>query len=415
EHHAGITDLLRSAGIDLDAARAGRRLIELDAAETLERLMVDDQPDTARFDAVVGTLVAELGPATRIFGEMVALLVARGNPEAALMLEGLWNTLQRKHAFALLCGYPMEQLAGDDLTGALDGACEAHTSVVPTERYAELESTDARMRQIVALQQKAASLEHALRAERAALDQAQAALRIRDEFISIASHELRTPISVLTAQAQLSLRRLERQGQLEPQRVADALRMVGSQADKLARLVSQLLDVSRLDAGKLVLEPTAVDLVRLVEQVVSTTRPLTVDHTLGLVAPATLECEIDPLRFEQVLSNLLDNAMKYSPDGGAIDVTLSHNADDIELTVRDRGLGIPEEKRAQIFERFYQAHDNGQRGMGLGLYVSRHIVELHGGDMWAEFPPDGGTRMVVRLPVSVAVPADEAPAMLASD
>jgi signal transduction histidine kinase len=142
---------------------------------------------------------------------------------------------------------------------------------------------------------------------------------------------------------------------------------------------------------------------------------LSQDHTLDLVAPATLECEIDPLRIEQVLSNLLDNAMKYSPDGGAIDVTLSRYGDDIELSVRDRGLGIPEEKRAQIFERFYQAHDNGQRGMGLGLYVSRHIVELHGGDMWAEFPADGGTRMIVRLPVSVASPVEDVPAMLASD
>jgi signal transduction histidine kinase len=194
------------------------------------------------------------------------------------------------------------------------------------------------------------------------------------------------------------LRRLQRQGQLEPQRVSDALKLVHHQADKLARLVSQLLDVSRLDAGKLTLERGDVDLAQLVDQIIATSRPLTQEHTISLVAPATLECDIDALRIEQVLSNLIDNAIKYSPDGGQIDVSLSQCDGSIELAVRDRGLGIPEEKRAQIFERFYQAHDNGQRGMGLGLYVSRHIVELHRGQMWAEFPPDGGTRMVVRLP-----------------
>jgi excisionase family DNA binding protein len=416
EHRPGIAEQLAKSGIDVAAARRDGRLVELDAAETLERLMIDERQSAARFVSVVGSLVADLGPATRIYGEMVALLVARGNPEGALILEGLWNALQRKHSFGLLCGYPMEQLAGEELAGVLDGACEAHTTVVPTETYAELASTDARMREIVALQQKAASLERALDAERAALDQAQAALRIRDEFISIASHELRTPISVLTAQAQLSLRRLERQGQLEPHRVADALQLVGSQADKLARLVGQLLDVSRLDAGKLVLEPAEVDLARLIDQVVSTTRPLTDAHTISLNAPTSLLCKLDPLRIEQVLSNLLDNAIKYSPDGGAIDVSVTSSAEWVELAVRDHGLGIPESKRAQIFECFYQAHDNGQRGMGLGLYVSRHIVELHGGEMWPEFPPDGGTRMMVRMPVAVSVARSREPAMqLASD
>src|SRR5207244_9201002 len=113
--------------------------------------------------------------------------------------------------------------------------CSEHSSVVPTESYSGLDDTDDRLREIVALQQKAASLERALFAERAARDEAEAALRTREDFLSIASHELRTPITVLGAQAQVSLRRLERTGQLEPERVAQALRTIGSQADKLAR------------------------------------------------------------------------------------------------------------------------------------------------------------------------------------
>jgi signal transduction histidine kinase len=113
--------------------------------------------------------------------------------------------------------------------------------------------------------------------------------------------------------------------------------------------------------------------------------------------------DVDALRVEQVLSNLLDNAVKLSPDGGPIDVCLTQRATfSVELSVRDHGLGIPPEKREQIFERFYQAHGHDHRsGLGLGLYISRQMVELHGGEMRAEFPPDGGSRFVVRLPLAV--------------
>jgi signal transduction histidine kinase len=106
------------------------------------------------------------------------------------------------------------------------------------------------------------------------------------------------------------------------------------------------------------------------------------------------------MRLEQVLTNLLDNAIKYSPEGTEVEVTLAPvESDMVELTVRDHGSGIPVENREQLFQRFYQAHANGhQGGMGLGLYISRQIVELHGGTIDAEFPTDGGTRFVVRLP-----------------
>jgi signal transduction histidine kinase len=110
-------------------------------------------------------------------------------------------------------------------------------------------------------------------------------------------------------------------------------------------------------------------------------------------------------RLEQVLTNLLDNAVKYSPQGGPVEVVLARvGADTVELSVRDRGLGIPAEKREQLFERFYQAHANGnghRSGMGLGLFVSRQIAQLHGGDIRPEFSLEGGTRFVVRLPIAL--------------
>ena len=110
---------------------------------------------------------------------------------------------------------------------------------------------------------------------------------------------------------------------------------------------------------------------------------------------------VDPLRLEQVLSNLVGNAIKYSPDGGPIALTLAVDPGGatVRLAVRDWGLGIPEERRAHIFDRFYQAHaDHHRSGLGLGLYISREIVALHGGRLEAEFPADGGARFIVTLP-----------------
>jgi signal transduction histidine kinase len=109
---------------------------------------------------------------------------------------------------------------------------------------------------------------------------------------------------------------------------------------------------------------------------------------------------LDPLRIEQVLVNLVNNAIKYSPDGGAIDVGVTQHGEVAQVAVRDHGLGIPPEYREHIFDLFYQAHARSHRsGMGLGLYISRHIVDLHGGFITADFPADGGTRFVVTLPV----------------
>jgi len=166
-------------------------------------------------------------------------------------------------------------------------------------------------------------------------------------------------------------------------------------------LLDRLLDVSRLEADQLALQRWPTDLTVLVEQVVSSTRAWTEQYPITLEAPASLKAWIDPLRLEQVLANLLDNAIKHSPPGEPIVVTLSQpEPGTLELTVCDRGIGIPIEARDRIFERFFQARsDDATQGLGLGLYVSRQIVELHGGQIRADFPAHGGTRFVVTLPV----------------
>jgi signal transduction histidine kinase len=201
---------------------------------------------------------------------------------------------------------------------------------------------------------------------------------------------------------------------------------VDMQARKLGDLVTRLLDVSRITSGRLTLEPIETDLAALVRGAADAARARTERHELIVDAPETLRATGDPVRLEQVVTNLLENAIKYSPGGGAIEVVLrtddhlsvaederssavgrrssgggSERGGCVTLSVRDHGTGIPPEARDRIFDRFYQAHGAGHlSGLGLGLFISREIVDLHGGAIRAEFPEDGGTRIVVTLPAA---------------
>lgn len=235
--------------------------------------------------------------------------------------------------------------------------------------------------------------------------EARSAVSIRDEFLSVAAHELKTPMTSLRGYAQLLGREFDRGEAANPERARRAAMTIQIQSDKLARLVVQLLDISRIESGKLAIEREQADLSELVRDVVDGVRAQLKDHTLVTHLPGELILLVDPLRIEQVVTNLIDNAIKYSPEGGQIDVVLTSTSDDshaVQLSVRDRGLGVPQEHRAHIFDRFYQAHAGGpltsMAGMGLGLYISRQIVELHGGTIEAVFPDEGGAQFVVTLP-----------------
>lgn len=234
--------------------------------------------------------------------------------------------------------------------------------------------------------------------------EARAAIGVRDEFLAVAAHELQTPITGLRGFAQVLLRRLQRGDEIEAGTLLGAVERIDRQAGKLAALVSQLLDLSRIEAGGLALEPRETDLALLVADVAAAAQAGTGAHTITVRHPARVLVHADPIRLEQVLANLLDNAIKYSPDGEPIDVELGYAGPDVvRIAVTDRGPGIPREHRARIFDRYYKAHaDRGISGMGLGLHVSRQIVGLHGGRLDAEFPERGGTRFVVTLPTSVS-------------
>ncbi|HUG16756.1 MAG TPA: ATP-binding protein, partial [Thermomicrobiales bacterium] len=260
----------------------------------------------------------------------------------------------------------MNHGGGAELTGVFGTVIAAHTRVIPAESYSALDTDVDRQREIALLQQKALWLEReiaerthaeeqlklALASEQAARRETEEALRLRDEFLSIAAHELKTPLTGLSGHVQLTQRllNLNTDGHVAGERTLRSLNVIGAQTRKLALLLDQLLDTSRLEAGRLAIEPQPVDLAALAQEVAATTRLVTNRHSIIVTTPLELSAQADPLRLEQVLLNLLDNALRHSPDGGRIDVTLARQASGaIELTVQDQGPGIPAENRERVF------------------------------------------------------------------
>jgi signal transduction histidine kinase len=249
--------------------------------------------------------------------------------------------------------------------------------------------------------------EHLHAAEHSARTQAEAAVRSRDEFLAVAAHELKTPVSGLHTFAQMLGRVLARSGELDSARLQTAAVALDRETGKIGRLVDQLLDISRIEAGQLRLEPTWVDLTMLAGGAAESARAraegLKVDIVLR--APDPVLVWSDPLRMEQVFANLLDNALKYAAQGRRIEVDVEAPEQTTAwVRVRDFGSGIPPALRAGLFTRFYQAHaEHHVSGLGLGLYISRQIVKLHGGQIEALFPSGGGTCFVVTLPIAPAL------------
>jgi signal transduction histidine kinase len=233
--------------------------------------------------------------------------------------------------------------------------------------------------------------------------QAHQAIQVRDDFFSIAAHELRTPITSLRGSSQLLLRNWDRPDRLNQEGTRSLLEIIDQQATRLAQLVTQLLDVTNIERGSLTLDPQPTALADLVEQSVAVAQARSDQHPFHVHIPAAVEALIDPLRMEQVLTNLLDNAIKYSPSGGPIVVELRQPTSTlVQLSVTDRGLGVPPADRELIFERAYQAHQDVHiSGLGLGLYICRQVVHQHGGRIWMEAPSEGGSRFVVELPVGI--------------
>jgi signal transduction histidine kinase len=244
------------------------------------------------------------------------------------------------------------------------------------------------------------------RSEQAARAEAEEAVRARDQFLSIASHELRNPLAGLTGNLQLLQRRQER-GTLTPEGLIRQIASLREAGERLTRLTDDLLDVSRLRTGQLPLRSRVLDLAELVRAAVEQAQFGTTRHRLTVENSCPDErCQVqgDPDRLGQVITNLLENAVKYSPEGGAVRIALGPYNGGARLCVRDEGIGLPTGSQDRIFEPFGRAPNARERnlpGMGLGLYVSRRIIEAHGGTLTVESLGDGrGTTFVLWVPGS---------------
>jgi signal transduction histidine kinase len=244
---------------------------------------------------------------------MVALLWAEGNCEAALQLEQLWNDLVSLHPLRLRCAYPLGLFPSSADGNPIEQICTAHSHVIPTEGYTTLRTEEERLMAIALLQQKAQALETEIEEHKQARHALQRAIEARDAFLSVAAHELKTPITSLRGFAQLLLRDIKAKRDIAPQHLDAALSSIELQTGKLTRLISRLLDTAQIEAGKLRIEPETTDIASIVRSLLA--QQGSIDHTFVYDGPEHLEVLVDPIRFEQVITNLLNNAIKFSPHG----------------------------------------------------------------------------------------------------
>jgi CheY-like chemotaxis protein len=253
--------------------------------------------------------------------------------------------------------------------------------------------------------------ERLLRQEKAAREEAESAGRLKDEFLATISHELRTPLTSILGWA-----RLFSSGMVPDHQVRQAMDVIAKNAQAQAQLIDDILDTSRIITGRLQLEAQPVEIERIFQAVVDVVRPSAelkgVD--LNVVIDARREVVLgDPGRLRQAIWNLLSNAVKFSNEGGRVEARLARAGNQVEITVSDTGVGIDPQFMPHVFERFRQAdgaRTRGYGGLGLGLAITRHIVEMHGGDVSASSLGKGqGAKFKIRIPLTSSAPAPQTP------
>jgi len=310
----------------------------------------------------------------------------------------------------VLLALGLSQLVARDVIRRLDELREATSALAAgdLERRVEVEEDDE-------LGELARSFNEMAARTGAAQAELKAAVRAREEFISVASHELRTPLTPLKGFAALTLQWLEKNGDFpERERLLKALRSMARQTERLARLVDDLLDTARIQGGRFEMERQRADLVPLLGEVLERFE-LRGESNLAFelhTPDHAVEGDWDAPRLDQVLTNLVSNAVRYSPQGGTVCISLEEEAHHVVVHVKDEGIGIPPDSLPSLFRPFARATNAQARhygGLGLGLFICREIVERHGGTIWAESPgPQRGSCFHVRLPRDAPQPVPTA-------
>jgi excisionase family DNA binding protein len=388
-----------------------------DAAEVLDRMMVEGKLDRARFNEVVGTLIAESAERSnrvRVYGEIVALLWSQDNLPALIQLEEYWNELAASYKFLLLCGYSMASFTDIGHQHAFAGITKQHGKVTPAESHTgNIDSSD-QLRTIAALQQTAQALRHEIAARQAVVEKLEAQTtelvvekqrllrvgRAKDEFISIASHQLRTPATGVKQYLGMLMEGYS--GELTEDQLK-FLRKAYESNERQIKVVNDLLLIAKVDAGNIHLESEYYDIVRLIRDVTDEQLNEIIKRRqrLDIRVPKSLKAHLDPQYFRMVLENLISNARKYSPDETTITIAASAGKDQITVSVKDEGIGISAEDQVKLYKKFSRIYNDQSvaEGNGLGLYWSKKIVELHGGKLMLESTPGKGSKFTVALPV----------------
>jgi signal transduction histidine kinase len=392
-----MSEALRRIGQELLTSVDQNQVVELVA--TFARLLLDadyaavavqESGGTFTWKTVVGNhtdrhegarIPYGVGPAGRVAATRQAIVIGDFAKEGSFTTEEL--KLYTAEELQSAVGVPL--LAEERSFGALVVGCRS------IHRF---RSDEVHLVELLAAQ-AAIALEHArLFAE------TRQAVAERDQFLSVAAHELRTPLTTLRGRLQLLQRRLR--GSAIPQ-TDEALQVVLGQVDRLAHMVNDLLDVSRLRAGRLPLNRTPIDLVELTRHSVEEANEGAQGAPLSFTTVIeTLVVSVDPWRLEQVLSNLITNARRFTADDGEIAICLKQDDAQAIIEVADNGIGIPTADLERIFEPFYQVNPSAGKGVGLGLAICRQIVVDHGGRLWAAPVENGpGTVFTVLLPLGV--------------
>lgn len=219
--------------------------------------------------------------------------------------------------------------------------------------------------------------------------------RLKDEFLATLARELETPVTTIGRHARLAQREA-----FDPAWRAK-LEAIGRASGRMERLIDDFVEISNLGMGRLILTCELVELSALIEAQIRLTHEAAPKHHIRLIAGAPVTLPVDRRRIAQAIRRLLGNAVRYSPQGGDVDVELAVGADDVVVSVRDRGIGIPADKQPHIFDVFFRAHAGSVHdygGLGIGLYLSREIARLHGGDVWFESVEGRGSTFYLRLP-----------------
>jgi signal transduction histidine kinase len=348
--------------------------------------LFDPETNTLKFHDPHGVLPNEIGRSEYLAWRVFETRQAEYFSDAARAHPALASSY-RAHGVRSLLIAPIS--AADQRLGVL----EAYTDHEPVFSEDDLDLVRLLADQAAVILESRALIDEAARVRAH-----EEAARLKEDFISAAAHDLKTPLTTLVAQAQF----LERRAETQPTAPADlpGLHRIVREAKRLSALVLELLDASRLEQGKLVGEREPVDLVELARDVAR--RDTYQGRRIKISAGGPVVGSYDPRRIGQVLENLVENAVKYSPDESEIQIDLAQRDGQAYVDVTDQGIGIPPGDLPQIFERFHRGSNVDDRrfaGMGLGLFICKGIVEQHGGRIWVESRVGTSTTFHVVLPI----------------